>query len=168
MGQGKQDPKGPALSSRGSWGGGGTGKPRTEDQRPKGCTKIWVIRRGEGAGTQRSDQGPAKGGQREETVAAKAAGLQGHPPALLIRNKPRGRLGVPLGGPDRVMMYRVLNKCISLGTRCLAREQWCSSPLPASRPAPHKKKRRKRRKKKSNAIAKKEIALIQIVLFKKP
>lgn len=43
VGQGKKDPKGPALSSRGSWGGGGTGKPRTEDQRPKGCTKIWVI-----------------------------------------------------------------------------------------------------------------------------
>ena len=60
-GAGKKGPRGGASTEQQrqlGWRGDGKAK----DQRPKGCTKIWVIRRGEGSGTQCSGQGPAKGG----------------------------------------------------------------------------------------------------------
>ena len=72
-----------------------------------------------------------------------------------------------------MMIYRVLNKCMSLGAHCLEREKMAMLfPTPASHPSPNpgqrKKKDKKGEKKKSIATAKKEIALIQIFLFKKP
>ena len=73
-----------------------------------------------------------------------------------------------------MMIYRVLNKCMSLGAHCLEREKMAMLfSTPASHPSPNpgqrkKKKDKKGEKKKSIDTAKKEIALIQIVLFKKP
>ena len=72
-----------------------------------------------------------------------------------------------------MMIYRVLNKWMSLGAHCLEREKIAMLFLtPASHPSPHPSHRKKKGEtegeKKSIATAKKEIALIQIVLFKKP
>lgn len=146
------------------WGWDGTG----EGPEAKGAALRAGDQTGWGGGHTGQGSSCPRGRSRHQWQAP-AVSLAG-PTRPRDTKQTRREARVPLEAlTGQGMIYRILNKFMSLGAHCLEREKMAMLfpiclPIPSPQPWPKKKK--EKRGKKSIATAKKEIALIQIVLFK--